>query len=355
MSDFDLDRPDTYQDRDPDDMYGRVNDLAAQIESAWVLAEDVRLPHRYRDAANVIIAGMGGSAIGGSLLESYGQGTIPVPVAVWRGYDLPAYVDGRSLVIAVSYSGNTEETLSALKAAHDRGAMLACVTTGGAIGNLTRDWGVPTVRFAYPAQPRATLGYLFTPLLSLFSQLGFLPPQGEAVREAVEAARAATQSWGAESPTAGNAAKQLARRCVGRVVIAYGAEYLGGVARRWKTQLNENAKNWGFFEEFSELDHNAIVGYEHPSAFNDIAHVLVLTGSHLSERIQTRMEVTAGLMTRYGVSHETVLPPAGGILAEMISTIALGDYMTYYLALLNGADPTVIEPIDHLKAALATR
>jgi glucose/mannose-6-phosphate isomerase len=138
------------------------------------------------------------------------------------------------------------------------------------------------------------------------------------------------------------------------VTVTYGAEYLAPVARRWKTQLNENAKAWAFYEEFSELNHNAIVGYEHPTEFLKTAHVIVLDGSHLSTRMRTRMDVTEHLMDRYGVSHERCVAPTGGLLAETVSLVALGDYVSYYLALINHADPTVIDPINHLKHALAS-
>ncbi|MGH2442141.1 MAG: bifunctional phosphoglucose/phosphomannose isomerase [Chloroflexota bacterium] len=353
MNNVDLDDRSTYSRLDPDDMFRRVNDLPEQVESAWQIANRLTLPDEYRSVRSVIITGMGGSAIGGSLLEAYSASSSAIPVQVWRNYGLPAYAGAETLVIAVSYSGGTEETLSALEEAHIRGAKLLVVTTGGRAGELAASWNVPVVEFQYDAQPRAALGYLFTPLLATFQELGLVPDQTENVHQALEIARQCRAEWGAGQPEATNEAKRLARLCYSKEIVIYGAGYLAPVARRWKTQFNENAKNWAFWEEFSELNHNAIVGYEFPSAIAKEVQVVTLKGRDLSSRIAKRMEVTESLLREYEVSHYNVEARGTGILGQMISLIALGDYVSYYAALLNGADPTTIRPINILKEALA--
>lgn len=353
MIDFDLDNPETYGQRDPDDMYRRVNELPEQLEDAWTIAGRVRLSDEYRNADSVVIAAMGGSAIGGSLVESFGIHDFPIPVTVWRNYGLPAFVDENSLVVVASYSGNTEETLSAAHEARKRRAKILAITTGGQVGKLAEEWQVPVVRFTYDAQPRATLGYLFTPLLRLFQDLRLLPNQEAAFAEALDTVKICRGAWKAESRTVENPAKQIARNLHGRQVVVYGAEYLSAVARRWKTQLNENSKTWAFYEEFPELDHNAIVGYEHPVGLNELVTVVVLSGTEYPDRIKRRVEVTARLMKEYGVSYRGVDATGDSRLDQMLSTIQLGDYVTYYLALLNNVDPTVIRPIDSLKKALS--
>jgi glucose/mannose-6-phosphate isomerase len=353
MADINLDDPGSYARLDPFGMLRRVDDLAGQIETAWNAAGQVEIPTDYKDVANVVITGMGGSAIGGSLLEGYAAPDCPAPVTVWRGYSLPSYVGSRTLVIAVSYSGNTEETLSALKAARAAGARLLAVSTGGEVSALAREWQTPLIAFTYEAQPRAALGFLFIPLLHVFDELGFIPPQSPAVSEAIEIVRLASQEWGAASPESGNQAKQLARRILGRVAVVYGAGFIGAVARRWKTQLNENAKNWAFYEEFPELDHNAIVGYEFPRSLPDHVRVVILNSTLLPSRIGTRIEVTRRLLDEFDVPWQQVDGRGSGRLAHMMSLICLGDYVSYYLALLNGTDPTTIRPIDMLKEALA--
>jgi glucose/mannose-6-phosphate isomerase len=352
MTKVDLDDVASYPRHDPGNMWSRVNDLAVQIEDAWAIVQDVALPESYRTVRNVLIAGMGGSAIGGSLVEGYAA-DVAVPVTVWRNYGLPGYVGPETLVIAVSYSGNTEETLSAVQAARQRGARLLAVTTGGTLGRLADQWGFPAVRFTYEAQPRAALGYLFTPLLGIFARLGFIPDQESDVRAAIDAAIGGCRQWKGKVPAADNPAKQLAFTCLGRAVSIYGAGYLAPVARRWKTQLNENAKTWASWEEFPELNHNAIVGYEYPPRLRDDVQVIVLRGRFLPERILTRMTVTDSLLDEYGISHTSVDGQGTVKLAEMVSLIALGDYVSYYLALLNEVDPTTIAPINRLKSELA--
>src|SRR5579875_1186638 len=174
---IDLDRPETYARLDPDDMYRRVTDLPKQIEDAWTSSASLSIPEDYRSARTVLVAGMGGSAIGGSLLQSYGFDQLPVPVQVWRNYGLPAWVNEHTLLIAVSYSGDTEETVSALAEGQRRGAKIIAITTGGAVAAAAGARGIPTFRFSYSAPPRATIGYLFTPLIRIFAMLGFLSDQ----------------------------------------------------------------------------------------------------------------------------------------------------------------------------------
>jgi glucose/mannose-6-phosphate isomerase len=266
---------------------------------------------------------------------------------------VPGFVGPDTLFIAMSFSGNTEETVSGLRLARERGAKIVAVTTGGTVGQLAREWNFPLVEFQYAAQPRAALGYLFLPVLSIMSRLGFIDVSEDDLSESVEIVQRVTRQWSADRPTGENLAKQLAQDFHGKVAVIYAAEHLAAVSRRWKTQMNENAKNWAFFEEFPELNHNTIVGYEHPSRFNDLVQLVVLTGSGYSRRIQVRVDVTQQLLDRYHVPYRRVDAPGTSSLAQMFSAIMLGDFVTYYLALLNGSDPTVIEPIDILKHALA--
>jgi glucose/mannose-6-phosphate isomerase len=353
VADLNLDDPSSYSQLDPSGMLRRIDDFARQIETAWNVAGEVSLPSDYRDVNHVVITGMGGSAIGGSLLEGYVAPECPVPVSVWRGYGLPAYVGAQALVIAVSFSGNTEETLSGLQAARAAGARLLAVSTGGQVSQLALDWRIPLIAFNYDSQPRAALGFLFTPLLHVFDELGFIPPQASAISEALEVVRHAAQDWGPAASESSNQAKQLARRVLDCAAVVYGAAFLSAVARRWKTQFNENSKNWAFFEEFPELDHNAIVGYERPKSLPDHVQVVILNSPLLLGRIGTRIEVTKRILDEFKIPWQQVEARGSDRLAHMLSLISLGDYVSYYLALLNGVDPTTIRPIDMLKEALA--
>lgn len=348
---IDLDRPETYAAVDRAGMLGHVQALAAQVADAWRLAAAFDAPARYQGAAAIVVAGMGGSAIGADLVRALVSDTLAVPLVVWRDYGLPAWVDARTLVIASSYSGGTEETLSSVKRALAVGAPVLGITTGGALADLLTEAGAPVLRFAYTAQPRAALGYSLGLVLGLLARLGYLPDQALAVAAATDALREAADQLGPAVPTAFNGAKQLARTLHGRVAVIYGGGFLAPVARRWKGQLNENAKNWAFFEELPELDHNAVMGYRYPAGGAG-PHVVQLHSALLPPRLTLRAEVTAELLARYGIPYTTVVAWGDGLLAQLLTAVAYGDWVSYYLALLNEIDPTEIGAIDQLKARL---
>ncbi len=338
---------------DPDNMLKLVRELPVQCHDAWQQVQSFRLPDDYRDVNAVAILGMGGSAIGGDLARTLAADTSPMPIATLREYDLPAWVNRRALVIACSYSGNTEETLSAFGQAVARGGKLAAITTGGQLVQMALAVNASVFHFSYPSQPRAALGWSLVPLLGIFRQLGLMPDPSAAVAEAIQV----MQSWQAEIdftvPTADNAAKQLALRLHGKLPIAYGGGLLAEVARRWKGQFNENAKNWGAFEVLPELDHNAVLGYEHPADLADRLTVLMLTCPADHPRVALRQKVTADLLQKAGVAVEWVAARGQSKLAQMLSIIHFGDYVSYYLALLNGADPSHVNAINYLKKVLA--
>jgi len=277
-----------------------------------------------------------------------------IPITIVRGYMLPAFVRGPDyLVIGCSYSGNTEETLTTFREGLARGARLAAVTTGGKLAALAQDENTPLVRFEYPAQPRAALGYSFTLLLSLLNRLGLLRDYSADLEEALQVMEAWQAEIGPDVPTSRNAAKSLAKRLVGRLPVVYGAGFLAAVANRWKTQFNENSKHWAFFETLPELNHNAVVGLEIPQSVREQATVLMLRSSLDHPRVQVRWDVTGELLLRAGVAHETLEARGKSKLAQMLSLIHLGDYVSFYLAMLNEADPSPVETIAFLKQRLA--
>jgi len=351
---MDLDAPTRFGELDSDGMIERIGELPQQCLAAWTLAQELELPPPYRAVQHVVVLGMGGSAIGGTLLQGLVAGECAVPVTVVRGYVPPAFVHGPGcLVVACSYSGNTEETLSALNAALEQGVLPVAVTTGGALASLAQERGIPLLHFDYSSQPRAALGYSFTLLLGLLHRVGLVRDYSTHVEEA---ARVMTQ-WQAriepQVPTARNAAKALAGRLVGRLPVVYGAGFLAAVANRWKTQFNENSKHWAFFEQLPELHHNAVVGLGIPRSVREQAFVLMLRSDLDHPRVQVRWDVTQELFSREGVEAETLEGRGESPLAHMLSLIHFGDYVSYYLAMRNSVDPTPVETIAFLKKRLA--
>jgi glucose/mannose-6-phosphate isomerase len=255
--------------------------------------------------------------------------------------------------VAISHSGGTEETLSEAGEAIRRGCKLLAITTGGVLGPEARQAGAPVFSFEYPYPPRAALGYLFVPLVAFFSRLGFLRDRQAQMDEAIGVLTELQPQLAVDSATSRNEAKRLARTIEGRMPVIYGGGIMAEVAHRWKTQFNENSKAWAAYEVFPELNHNAVVGYERPRDFLDHAMVLLLESSHEHPRVAVRSQVTARLMEQRGVKFEKVGACGDSDLAQMLSAILLGDYVSYYLAQLYQVDPTPIEAINYLKEELA--
>jgi len=349
----DLDNAATLAELDPAGMRERMRELPRQCADAWAMTRRLSLPEGWRDVRRVVILGMGGSAIGGALLAGLATEECSVPVYPVGGYDLPAHVGPDSLVIGSSYSGDTEETLSAFAQAAERGCRLIAVTTGGKLAEAARERDAVLIRFDYHSPPRAAVGYSFTLLLGLLCRLRLLRDHEADLEEAVAVMESWQREWSPEVPVAGNVAKQMALALVGRLPVVYGAGFLAPVARRWKGQFNENSKIWSFWEELPELDHNAVLGYGLPEAIRERISVLMLRSPHDPPRVQVRWEVTGELLSQAGVGINPVWGKGDSRLAQMFSLVHLGDYVSLYLAVLNGVDPSEMSAVAYLKRRLA--
>ena len=349
----DLDNVSAYQQFDKLGMLGHLHAFPEQCQKAWEKVLKFEPPHLHTKISNVVILGMGGSAIGGDIVRRLALAESKVPVWVHRDYGLPAFVDDNTLVIASSYSGNTEETLSAFtKSLEDRSKKLA-ITSGGKLRQLAEDNGIPVFVIDYKAPPRAAFPHSFVPLVGIFQKLGLLEDKSADLQEAVDILKRLSEDLVETRPLASNPAKQLANKLWGRVAVIYGAEMLSEVAQRWKGEFNENSKAWAFFECFPELNHNAVVGYEFPAEVKDRIFVLMLRSSSLRPRNLLRYEVTARLLAKAGVAYELIEARGKGALAQVLSLVHLGDYTSFYLSMLNEVDPTSTDAIAFVKQSLA--
>jgi len=336
---------------DPEDMLGRIKELGKQIRDAWKIAVDSRLPPAFADVRNITVTGMGGSAIGGDLAAALLADELKVPMTVHRDYGLPAYVGRDSLVIASSYSGNTEETLSAFEEARKRGAKVLALTTGGTLATQARASNYPVVTFSYKARPRATLGYSLGLVLGSLTRLGLVRDLSSDLESAV--ADLARLEERVHEGARTNEAKKLAIELCGRIVFAYGAGVMGVMARRVKGQWNENAKNWSAYDVMSELNHNAVVGFPNPQIARDAISVLMLRSDRDNPRHKIRFDVTRELLDRASIQHKSLQFTGSNMLSEVLQMTLFTDYVTFYVALLNGADPSPNTSIDYLKERLA--
>jgi glucose/mannose-6-phosphate isomerase len=340
---------------DPEDMLARIHEMPWQCQQAWEMARELDLPQEYSKVNKVLVIGMGGSAIGGDLVSSLVAPEARISIIVHRGYDLPAFVDDKTLVIASSYSGNTEETLSAFSQALETGAKKLAVTTGGKLKNIADENGIPVLSFNYRSQPRAALAFSFLPILCFLQRLGVVGDKSAEVDEALGVLQKLSVKIDENQPASKNPARQLAEKLHGHLPVIYGAGLLSEVAHRWKTQFNENSKAWAFYEVFPELNHNAVVGYQFPPQLAEIIVVVLLRSELLSQPIQLRYEVTCQLLERAGVQYEFVDGEGTSPLSQLLSLVLFGDYVSYYLAILYRVDPSPVEVIDYLKEQLAQR
>ena len=338
---------------DPEGMIELIAGMPAQWREAEAIARAASLGG-LEQPRNVVILGMGGSAIGGDLVRALLEPVAPVPIAVNRDYTLPAYVGAKSLVIASSYSGNTEETLTAVEEAAKRGARIVAVTTGGRLGELARERGWPVITLPGGLSPRAALGYSFVPLLLLCEKAGLCPPVGDALAETAGILEAQRARFGPEVPVAANPAKQLALSLKGKLPLIYGSRgWKGTAAYRWKCQINENAKAPAIWNVFPELNHNETVGWESPGELTQQIGVVVLRDRNDDERIQVRIDTTKEIMAG-AVGGLTELWAEGrSDVARLFSLVYPGDWVSVYLAILYRNDPTPIRVIDLLKSRLA--
>jgi glucose/mannose-6-phosphate isomerase len=339
---------------DSENMLRCIEELPQQCLRAWKQAEGLDLPSDFEMIDHLVIVGMGGSAIGGALLTGLLANECDIPITVIRDYTLPAFARGpRTLVAACSYSGNTEETLSCFRQALERQTRAVAITTGGKLATTARQVSVPVIQFAYESQPRAALGYSFGLLLGVVHRLGFARDYTNDMAEAVAVVEHWQEEIGPGVPAPANAAKELARRVAGNLPVVYGAGFLAAVANRWKTQFNENAKHWAFFGVLPEMNHNTVVGFGIPEVVRERGIVLMLRSPLDSQRIQERWNVTGELLDRECVASQEVHGRGETALAQMLSLIYFGDYVSFYLAVLNEVDPTPVEAISFLKRRLA--
>jgi glucose/mannose-6-phosphate isomerase len=290
--------------------------------------QSIRLP------SAVVITGMGGSAMGGELLRGLIAAHCPVPITRVRGFGIPGWAGPGTLVVCVSYSGNTMETLACAERAHRQGAEILCVGSGGTLGALAEEWGVPYARVPGGLQPRAALGYLFGATAGAFGACGLA--RGGIALEAAQGVERVERS----------AARELGERLAETVPLIYGAGPMGAVAYRWKTQLNENTKIHAFSHAFPELDHNEIVGWE--GARGLFSAVILHEGS---EQAETRrmIELTSELIAPDAAFVEHVRGVGDTVSARAFSMVGFGDWVSYYAALARGIDPTPVERLVELK------
>ncbi len=352
-----LDQKETIQKNDPSNMAQLIHNFSDQMKHAEEIGLSISLdPNLGKGINKIVFSGLGGSAIGADFIRSYLTYQIPIPIFVNRHYQLPRFVDDKTLLVVSSYSGDTEETLSSLKEGVKKGARLLAITSGGELGRLAQTHSFPVIKIPGGISPRAALGYSTIPLLVALSKIGFKEAyQADELKEAINLIQILTKSqYGMTVLFENNPAKQLASACFKKYPIIYaGADYFDVVALRWRGQIEENSKALASHHILPEMNHNELVGWQNPKDLLKECVVIFLKDASDHKRIQMRMNLTKGVIQRYAGKVVEFSSQGKGLLARMFSLIHLGDWLSLYLATLYQADPTPVEVIKYLKTELA--
>ncbi len=338
---------------DTKDMTGVIRNFPEQIEEAIKIADDTEVevfnPHQ------IVIAGVGGSAIGGDILASWLFNRVKNPIFVNRAYKLPSFVGENTLLFTVSYSGNTEETLSLFEEGIKKNCKIVAVTSGGKLQKLCEKENVKLISIPKGKPPRAAVAYLFAPIVVMLEKLGIYESERE-VKVAIENLKNLRELLVPERPSEENPSKQIALQLHDETPIIYGLAIFNAIARRWQTQLNENAKVLAWHGTFPEMNHNEIEAWVNDDKSKNFTAVLLRDDFKLEERLQRRVELTKNLILEKHAKKVIEVVAQGGnekdYLARMLYSMYIGDFVSIYLALLRGIDPTPVLAIERFKREL---
>lgn len=343
-----LDNENILAQRDPE---GALKVASEQFSQASFDAVVESNENDGRAITSVVVTGMGGSALAALLAKAWLKNDITIPFEIIRGYDLPAYVNQSTLVIASSYSGNTEETVSALGQANTRGAQVGVIASGGKLVEIVEGSGIAHVTLPTGLQPRMAVIYNLRALLALFENFGVVQDKLQEIEDLSQWLGAQSTAWGPTIPADQNYAKQLAKQAVGKTPVFYGGALTAPVAYKWKISFNENAKNVAFWNEYPEFNHNEFLGWtshpvEKPFAVFDLIsafeHPQILKRFEISDRLLSGLRPKATVVNLVGDS----------LIAQLLWASILADYVSIYVAILNGVDPTPVELIEKFKKEL---
>ncbi len=333
-------------ERDAADALGIAEKQSEQLLASFELLGQ----HTTASIKNVVYAGMGGSALAASFIHTWP--TLDIPFEIVRDYDLPAYVGPETLVICASYSGNTEETLSTLAQAESKSAQIAVIAGGGQLWAAAEEKNYLRVMLPKAAQPRYAVLYNFKALLELLRSANVLNIDYTSNLEAASGLLSeAVKQWLPTVPTSQNPAKQLAQELMGQSVVVYAGPKLAPAAYKWKISINENAKQVAWWNYFPELNHNEFIGWSKQPIDKPYA-VVDLRGSCEHERITKRFEVTERLLSGMRPQPHVVQAQGENAFQQLVWTVAFGDFVSLYLALLNGLNPAPVDLVEKFKQEL---
>lgn len=345
-----LDSLDHIRKVDTRDMLQMAADMPDHLRDSFLIGRSAQVEHD--DIRNIVICGLGGSAIGGDMISTCLSESCKVPCDVTRSYSVPAHVGSDSLVIAVSYSGDTEETLSMVESAFARGAEVVAVSSGGRLKAVAEERGAVHCEVPSGLVPRATVGHVVGAIAGILDSAG-ITEAAEDMEETVAVLRRIISDCGPAVETSKNPAKKLAHELHGTVPVTIGYGLSVPVAKRWADQFNENAKTIAFSDELPEMNHNSIVGWVGDGRSQGYS-MIFLDHDRCDAMMERRVAATKDMLReRVRVFSSTAVGLS--LLAKMFSHVIVGDFTSVYAALLRGEDPSTTEPIDDIKRILAKK
>ncbi|MBC8310798.1 MAG: bifunctional phosphoglucose/phosphomannose isomerase [Candidatus Marinimicrobia bacterium] len=336
---------------DRSDMSGAISGFPNQIKNSFIIMNDWVAQNNYEYIENIMVLGMGGSAIGGDVARVIAQNDCSVPIFVNRSYNIPEWVCSKTLILASSYSGGTEETLSAFAQCKKRNCPIIVLSTGGAITEYADEYDLDKITIPSGYQPRAALGFSFSLILILLNRLGFVQTK---IIEMVEESIESLESLSAEMNKAENKALTMSKNIYATCPIIYGSEDLTWVAAlRFRGQLAENAKMLSFHHQFPEQNHNEIEGWTVNTDIMDRFSIIWLKDDDDHPGIQARMRISASLLESSAGSQFEISQSGASRVERLLKLIHYTDWISYYAALLHNVDPTPVNRIQNLKIKIS--
>lgn len=349
-----LDDTDKIKEIDREDILGVEERFHTQLMEAKNIVQESDLGLlEDKEFKGIAFLGMGGSGFVGDIAKALIKDNIDIPVEVVKGYNLPSFINENWLIVAVSYSGNTEETISAAGQALEKGCEILAVCSGGKLENLIQNNNKAIIKIPAGMQPRGAIGYLFIPSYLALDKIKVISVDPDDIKETFDLIKEKAALYGRQVETDRNPAKKLALKISGHLPIVYGTEgILTAIAYRLKCEFNENSKIPSWCNEFPELNHNETVGWEELKEITGKFILIVFNDKDEAIRVKTRIKVTLDLI-RENLSEVIEIPVEGrSKLAKALSVLYLGDITSVYLALLAGVDPSPVKKIDILKNEL---
>lgn len=347
-----LDRENTYK-RDTLGIYRSILGLPMQVQTTWEGILQTPIPDDYRHIDNVVVAGMGGSALGARVIRSWAETQMRTPLTIVTDYTLPSFVGPDTLVILSSYSGTTEETLSAAEVAQSRGAKIFCLSAGGQLEKIARSLGWPAYFFSLehnPSnQPRMAIGINTIAIAAILAKLNLIDLGAEQIMQTVNLLQEQQKALGKEVPSKTNFAKKLAIKASNQGLVIVSGRHLRGAAHVVKNQLNENAKTFAARFDIPEMNHHLLEGLSNPKQLKNDLHFILLDSLLYPAVIRKRMQITHEILSKLGYSTTVVRTESDSAWLQLWETIGFGEYVSFYLALLHKLDPGPIQWVDYFK------